>query len=92
MGIVLIPRGRNIFSKNNKTLNFTPASKSQSIMTKPRSVSYTPPTPRTLSRTDVGPWSVKHGSKKVKKEKEVKEAPSINFDDVMALSSDVDSS
>ena len=103
------PRGRNIFTDKNKSVNFTPDSnKSKMILTKPRSVSYTPPTPRTVARPDERlytpptpktdarpderPNPVKHSIKKSKKGKKDREVPSINFDDVMVLSSDVDSS
>merc|ERR1712142_946024 len=87
------PRGRNIFTNKNKSVNFTPDSnKSKMILTKPRSVLYTPPTPKTDARPDERPNPVRHSIKKSKKGKKDREAPSINFDDVMVLSSDVDSS
>jgi len=87
------PRGRNIFTNKNKSVNFTPDSnKSKMILTKPRSVSYTPPTLRTVARPDERPNPMKYSIKKATKGKKVREAPSINFDDVMVLSSDVDSS
>ena len=54
-----------------------------------RSVSFTPPTPRSVAKPDMK--SVKANSNKVKV-KETKQVSPVNFDDVMAVSSDFDSS
>ena len=84
------PRGRNIFKKGTmSSTNFTPTSKKQQMLPLPspsRSVSFTPPTPRSVAKHDMKP--IKSTSKKVKG-KETKQP--VNFDDVMAVSSDLDS-
>jgi len=86
------PRGRNIFKKGTmSSTNFTPTSKKQVMLpmpSQPRSVSFTPPTPRSLAKPDMKP--VTANSKKVKV-KDMKQVSPVNFDDVMAVSSDLDS-
>ena len=84
------PRGRNIFKKGTmSSTNLTPTSKKQVMLpmpSQPRSVSFTPPTPRSLAKPDMKP--VTANSKKVK---DMNQVSPVNFDDVMAVSSDLDS-
>ena len=81
------PRGRNIFSKSKKTVPFTPSFKKQ-----PGTVSFTPPSPRTSAKPNPNPAPISaKPSKSGKKSKEVDKTGPVNFDEVMVVSSDLDS-
>ena len=92
------PRGRNVLSsRSNNSVPFTPSRKQQQVLSSTSNsqshpVSFTSPSPssvRNMSRPAATP--ARSVERKGKKVKEVQEMPPVNFDEVMALSSDLDS-